>query len=440
MNAASALLRTTLADPRPAIGLFVGHTTAAVALSAVLGGTVTAVAGGSVAFDGLETILTLTVAVGVAASFLTSRAFATALQPELTRLHVLGAPARAPLFGVASTAVAVVSGVLVAGATAPRLGLLWSSQLGTLTPGHGRAEDAGGAVWLISLVLLVPSTLGWWTGGGARDIRVGRQVVIASAVAALFIVPTVLAVVFAPALVLGTQETGDALAAERLSTLETAPAITVFSAAALGTIAAAVIASRTVVGASLRLITICVRPGPLSTAVGARLAARRSARFGPIATVGVGVTGLVTAQALTSALARPSTASAAADWRELTLTLGPALSIAAAAAIAATLAQARGTGNDLRALTLIGFSARARTMVILVTALLLGSVGSLVGASAAVTAFVLAMPFGADLASLSASELTVPIAVAGCSTAVIATMFLVSEWMGHRLGLRARRR
>jgi len=83
---------------------------------------------------------------------------------------------------------------------------------------------------------------------------------------------------------------------------------------------------------------------------------------------------------------------------------------------------------------------RARTTVILVTALVLGSVSSLVGASAAVSAFVIAMPFGADLASLSASELTVPIAGAGCSTALIATMFLVSEWMGHRLGHRARRR
>ncbi|MBK0296265.1 hypothetical protein IAE22_29305, partial [Bacillus sp. S34] len=188
-------------------------------------------------------------------------------------------------------------------------------------------------------VLLLPSTLGGWGGGGARGIRVGRQVVTASAVAALFIVPTILAVVFAPALVLGTQTSGDALAADRLSTLETAPAITVFSAAALGVIAAAVIASRAVVGASLRAVAICVTSGPLSTAVGARLA------------------------------------EAAADWRELTLTLGPALSITAAAAIAATLAQARGTGNDLRALTLIGFSVRARTTVILVTALLLGSVG-----------------------------------------------------------------
>ncbi|SOC87314.1 hypothetical protein SAMN05660766_0983 [Curtobacterium sp. 314Chir4.1] len=440
MNAASALLRTALADPRPAIGLFIGHTTAAVVLSAVLGGTVTAVAGAGVAFDGLETILTVTVAVAVAASFLTSRAFATALQPELSRLHVLGAPARAPLFGVASTAVAVVSGVLVAGATAPQLGLLWSRQLGTLTPGHGRAEDTGGALWLVSLGLLLPSTLGWWVGGGSRGSRVERQMVIASAVAAFFIVPTILAVVFAPALVLGTQTTGDALAAERLSTLETAPAITVFSAAALGTIAAAMIASRTVVGGSLRAVAICVHRGPLSTAVGARLAARRAARFGPIATVGVGVTGLVTAQAMTSALTRPSSASAAADWRELILTLGPALSIATGVAIAASLAQARGTGNDLRALTLIGFSTRARTTVVLVTALLLGSVGSLVGASAAVSAFLLAVPFGADLSLVAVSELTVPIAVAGCSTAVIATIFLVSEWMGHRLGHRARRR
>ncbi|WP_144714235.1 hypothetical protein [Curtobacterium pusillum] len=139
-------------------------------------------------------------------------------------------------------------------------------------------------------------------------------------------------------------------------------------------------------------------------------------------------------------MTRTSTASAAADWREPSLTLGPAPSIAAAAAIAATPAQARGTGNDLRALTLIGFSVRARTTVILITAPLLGSIGSLVGASAAPSAFVLAMPFGVDLAAPSAAELAVPIAVAGCSTAVIATMSLVSEWMGHRLGHRARRR
>ncbi len=153
---------------------------------------------------------------------------------------------------------------------------------------HARARSRRGCRWrgLARLArvarVVVPSTVGWWAGGGSRGPRVGRRVVTAFTVAALFIVPTtILAVGFAPALVLGTQRTGDALAADRLSTLETAPAMTVFSATALG-------ALRTVVGASRRVIAICVQGGPLGAAVGARLTARRAARLGPTATVGVG--------------------------------------------------------------------------------------------------------------------------------------------------------
>ncbi|WP_439691112.1 hypothetical protein ACRQ4B_09085 [Curtobacterium sp. SP.BCo] len=161
-------------------------------------------------------------------------------------------------------------------------------------------------------------------------------------------------------------------------------------------------------------------------------------RFGPIAKIGVGVTGLTTAQALTSSLARPATASAAADWRELAVTLGPALVVAAGAAVGTALAQARGIGGNLRALALVGFSSSARTTVVLVTTLVLGSIGSLVGAVAAMSASLLAVPFGADLSSVSVSELAVPIAIAGCSTAMTAAVFPVSEWMGRRLRPRAR--
>lgn len=429
------------ADPRPAIGLLTGQAAAVVALSSVLEGTVDLVSGAAVPLDGLETILILTVSVAVASSFLTSRAFAVALHPERARLHVLGAPARAPVFGVTAAAAAVTSGLLVAGAAAPHLGMLWARRLAELSSAPGHVSAAGGPIWLVSSALLVPGVLGWWAGGiGPRRPRIGAQMVTAFVIAALFIVPTVLAVVFAPELVAGARSAGEGVAADRLSTLEGTSALTVFSAAALALITAVVIAPRAVVGGALRVIAVAVSRGPLSAVVGTRLAARRAVRFGPIATIGVGVTGLTTAQALTSALTRPATASAAADWRELAVTLGPALVVAAGAAVGTALTQARGTGDDLRALALVGFSTPARTTVVLVTALVLGSVGSLVGAVAAMSAFLLAVPFGADLSSVSVSELAVPIAVAGSSIAMTAAVFLVSEWMGYRLRLRTRRR
>jgi len=437
----TALLRTTLADPRPAIGMLLGQSVAVVALASVLEGTVDVVSGAVVPVDVLETILVLTVAVAVAASFLTSRAFAAALQPERARLHVLGAPALAPLFGVTSAATAVACGLAIAWATAPHLGGLWAFRLAQLSSAPGRVEDAGGLMWLVSSGLFVPSVLGWCADGTrSRRSRARAQIVTAALIAGLFILPTVLAVVFTPAFVHGAQSAGEDVAAHRLSTLGSASAITVFSASAMGLITAVMIASRTVVSRSLRLIAVCVGRGPLNAAVSTRLAARRAARFGPIATIGVGVTGLVTAQGLTSALTSPASSSAAADWSELAVTLGPALVAAAAAAVGAALAQARGTGDDLRALALIGFSRSARTTVVLVTALLLGSVGSLVGAVAALSAFLLSTPFGGDLSSMHLSELAVPITVAGCTTAVTAVVFLVSEWTGHRLGVRTRRR
>ncbi|WP_420367256.1 hypothetical protein [Curtobacterium sp. L1-20] len=381
-------------------------------------------------------MLLLVSAVAVVAVFLCASAFARSLRPEIERLGVLGGGTRVHGCGAAVLLTTTSIGCAVGMVTAPPIADAWSHGIADLalaplppSPSHG-----AGTIASLTALFLLPALGGWWSGATRSSAHRHRsRVIAAAAVAALFVLPTVGVVVAAPALIDIVGHAGQTVAADRLGALgTTAGALAVSSAATFGLVIGTTIVAADAVRGALRVAARSAIRGPLWLVVGLQLAARRAERFGPIATVSAGTTGIVSGQAIATTLEQPGGTSSA-TWSELTLTLGPTLLIALGAAVGAAFAQSRGTGGDLRSLALTGWSWSARASIVLVAAVALGGSGAVVGALAAGAAALFAVPVGITLGTVGWPDLVVPITVAAGLTATTALVFLLSELWGSRI-------
>lgn len=433
MRAATALLRASASDPRPALGFVVGMISACMATSVVLDGSVRLLAGSPLLVDAVETVLLLTATVSVVGVFLTASAFARSLQPEIERLEVLGDQSGARVFGtVAVTGGVTLACVVAAVSTAP-LAEVWSGRFAAAAAVTSSPADRS-ASGLLCGFLAFPALCGWSSGTRAKRQRAERRRLIAAvSVAGTFIVPTIGAVVFAPTLIELARGAGEVAPADKLDLLASSAAgIAVLTASVFGLVTGATIIAGSAVRLSMQAAARCLSRGPLWFAVALRLAARRADRFGPFATVSVGTVGLVAGQAAAVSLEHP-TGTAGADWVELALTLGPSMVIAFGTSAGMALAQSRGTGSDLRALTILGLSSPARAATVLTTSAAIGVSGALMGLVTAGIAVLLAMPFGLAFDTVRQPDALAPLVVGLVMTLATTLVFLGSELWGSRL-------
>lgn len=450
MSAVRGLVRTVAADPRPISGLAIAMTGAVAVLSVVVSGVLrlTAMSGGAAERAGdvdafVEPIMQLTLLAAVVACFAGTRAFAMSLARELRGFHMIGVPARSiHAFGVVAIAAGAVVAATVTATVFPALADRWAiGAAEQLSVQAAPASSPGAAVAAVAVALAVVCASGWCSGvravgasRGRRD-RPGRHgrngpLIAAGLIAATFLAPTSLAIVFAPMLI----EHVDTSAADRLALLRSVDApLVVLSAAVFGFVGGAVVASRDIARLIIGTAAHALRRGPVAPHVGLRVAASRADRFAPVIAVSAGVTGLLVAHAVTSAAVAPGSARAGAGLDELAVTLGPTLAIAGCGAIAASAAQSRGTGSDLRTLARQGLAPSGSVAAVLVAALAVAVVGSAIGIGAVAAAFASASIAGLDSGVLQRMDITLPVVGIVITTTTVGAVFLVSELIGTAL-------
>lgn len=434
-----ALLVTVRADLRPAFGFVIGMLASSTVLASVVRGAlsiVSASADPEASWSALESVIQVSVVAAGSAAFISARALALSLAPDFQRLRAIGSGS-APLwgFGMLSVVATVGAGAIVAMTFSGWIALRWASPLadllGTSTPRAGNST-----VSLVSAALVLPAIAGWWFGTRPRKEapkgRTRRLVIGACATAVVFIAPTLLAVVFASELTAVVRMSGEEEAAGRLASLDAADGpLAILSAAVFGVLGAAVILTplltRVLLGAAAR----CMLRQPLVVFTGLRTAQNRTSQFGALGAVAVAACGLVDAHALTGAAARFSgSRHSGAGLQEIGLTLGPALLIAAACSVGATLAQSRGTGTELRSLRRLGMRQSGSFGMLVVAAVALGVIGVLLSAAAATAAWLIAVCCGLDISSIAAIDLTAPAAISLTAISLFSVVFLGSELLG----------
>lgn len=445
MIALLALARTVRADPRPALGLVVTVVAAVLGLGVVVGGGLDLAGAHPDTARALEAVMQLTALSSTVASFVSARGLAISLLPETRCLRALGTSwTTFWTFGAVVVSSAAVVAVLFAVVVGHRLGTGWvvglADVLGVTAPRSGGIPSGA-----ITCLLAVVCAAGWWSGlraGRFAVVRSGRawRAVSAFTVAALFVVPTVLAVAFAPHLMSMVSGGADETAASRLTVLDSSDGpLIVMSAAGFGLVGAAAIvasdASQSMVGIAARLL----RSGPISPFIGLCLARARIGLFGALTTLVAAGVGLTVTRTMTATVASSlASERAGAGLVELGLTLGPALCIAAAASVGSALAQSRGTGSDLAALRRIGCTRAATTTTLSVAAVAIGASGSMIGLGAALGVALVAIATGVDASWLGAMDPTVPLVSALTATLGTAAVFVCSELVGAVLHRRRR--
>jgi hypothetical protein len=442
-----ALARTVRADPRPALGFVVTVVAAALGLGVVVGGGLDLAGAHPETAPALEAVMQLTALSSTVASFVSARGLAISLLPETRCLRALGVSWMTFwAFGAVVISSAAVVVVLFAIVVEHRLRTSWvvglAEVLGVTAPPSGGIPSG-----VITCLLVVVCAAGWRSGlraGRLAVVRSGRAWRLASAfvVAALFLVPSVLAVAFAPHLMSIVSGARDETAAGRLTVLDSSDGpLIVMSAAGFGLVGAAAIvasdASQTMVGSAARLL----RSGPISPFVGLCLARARIGLFGALTTLVAAGVGLTVTRTMTATVASSlASERAGAGLVELGLTLGPALFIAAAASVGSALAQSRGTGSDLATLRHIGSTQGGTIATLSVAAVAIGASGSLIGVGAALGVALVAFASGVDASWLAAMDPTVPLVAVLTATLGTAAVFVCSELVGVVLHSRRSRR
>lgn len=437
MIAVPVLVRTVRTDPRPAFGLLITVVTTTLGLSVVLGGTLAFASSTSGTAEALEAIVQLTALSAVVASFLAARGLAISLLPETCVLRALGTTevtlgAFGALVISSATLVAALAGILSGEflTTSWLVGLTQVLDVAPRQTGHVPSVE-------ISCMLAGVCMAGWWSGlrvSGARVTRSGPvwRAAGASIVVAMILIPSVLAVTLAPQLAGLARGAGEEVAADRLRTLDSTDGpLVILSAAAFALVGASSIlasdAARGIVGVVARLL----RTGPTGTFIGLRIARARIASFGALTTLVAAGVGLAVTRAMTASVAASMASDkAGAGMLELSVTLGPALVIATAAAVGAALAQSRGTGADIARLRRIGCTGAGTGAALLVAAIAVGASGALIGFSAALGVALVGMASGTEAAAFLAMSPTVPIVAALTAMIGSATVFMCSELVG----------
>lgn len=444
MIAVLALARTVHSDPRPALGFVVTVVVAALGLDVVVGGGLDIAGAHPDTARALEAVMQLTSVSALVASFVSARGLAISLLPETRSLRALGVSwTTSWAFGAMVVSSAAVVAVLFGVVVGQRLRTSW---VGGLTEVLGMTAPRSGGIpsGVTTCLLAVVCAAGWWSGlraGRFAVVRSGRvwRAVSAFAVAALFVVPSVLAVAFAPVLMSMVSGAGDETAASRLTVLDSSDGpLIVMSAAGFGFVGAAAViasdASRTMLGVAAHLL----RCGPVAPFVGLCLARARIGSFGALTTLVAAGVGLTVTRTMTATVASSlASERAGAGIVELGLTLGPALCIAAAASVGSALAQSRGTGSDLATLRHIGSTQGGTIVTLSVAAVAIGASGSLIGLGAALGVALVAFASGVDASWLAAMNPIVPLVAVLTATLGTAAVFVCSELVGvvlHRPG------
>jgi hypothetical protein len=435
--AVPVLVRTVRTDPRPAFGFLITVVTATLGLSVVLGGTLAFASSTSYTAEALEVLVQLTALSAVVASFLAARGLAISLLPETRILRAIGT-AEVSLGVVGALAVSATTLVVALAGTlsGESLTTSWLAGLAHVLdaapplPGHIPSAEVSGMLALVCMA-------GWWSGlraGGARDARSGPLWRAAGAITmvVMILAPSLLAVTLAPQLVGLARGAGEDVAADRFAMLDsTDGTLVILYAAAFALVGAASILAADAARGLVGIIAHLVRSGPTGPFIGLRLARARIGSFGALTTLVAAGVGLAVTRAMTASVAASmSSDKAGAGMLELSVTLGPALVIATAAAVGAVLAQSRGTGADIARLRRIGCSGAGTGTALLVAAIAVGASGALIGFSAALGVALVGMASGVEATAFLAMSPTVPIVAALTAMIVSATVFVCSELVG----------
>jgi hypothetical protein len=435
-----ALGRTVTADPRPLVGFVLAVMISAITLASIVRGSISITTagqesgpGGSM-MSGLESVLQISVAAAAVSVFVCARALALSLGPEFRNLRAIGgATSNLHMFGLLVVAPTVGVGVALSTVASNSLAPRWSEPLAVLMDAGTGTAGPETAV-LAAAALIIPASTGWMNGTRQRDAdRRGRavlRVALACGTAVFFVAPTILAVVFAPALARLVETSQGVEAAGKIATLEsTGGGLAILSGAVFGIVGATVILAPLLARVLLAAAARCLPRGPIVPFVGLRLAQDRTAHLGALAGVVVAATGLVDAQALASAAAS-TTGHGGAGLHELALTLGPALIVAAACAVGTAFAQSRGTGTELRRLRGLGMTSFTRVGTLAIGAVSLGLLSVMLSATAVVCAWLVAVVAGLQIGTIHAADLLPPLVVSAGAMTLIIVVFVGSELIG----------
>ncbi len=443
MLAFVAVLRTLRRDPRPVAGLVLVSLVSVLTGTVVLSGSIALShevepTSGSAASQALETVVQITLCALVIALVLCARAVALSCGIEIRALEAIGC-ARVQVVGAGAT---VIAGALTIGLVADSLfghaaTEWWSAEVAALLRVHPPTDvPLTPAPW-VAVALALPAILGWWSGMtfAPREHQTWRRFARWLGAVVLFVtmvLPTALVVAQLPRFRGLVEAQGKEVATGRLDELGTAAAPSVVvSAAAIGMVGAALLVSSDAASLLLAALRRSLPWIPSSWWTGARLARAGCDRFGPIVVITVTTLCLLATRELSQqALVASDSALRGADLRELAVTLGPALLVAAASAVGCCAAQARGTGGAVEHLSTIGMPARTRVASVVIAALAVGGASVIVAAAATVLVAIVGSAAGARVDFLRAAATPVVAGATLSGIAGIVLLFVVNEWVG----------